>query len=71
MITRIRKRVHDLLDIGQGDDLLSRIIDFGLIGLITLNVLAIIVESIDSIASSYRPHFDMFELVSVAIFPDE
>ncbi len=71
MITRLRQRAHDLLEIGQSDEPLSRIVDFGLIGLISLNVLAIIVESIDSIALAYRPHFDMFELVSVAIFTVE
>ncbi|MBT3629083.1 MAG: ion transporter, partial [Rhodospirillaceae bacterium] len=76
MISKLRRQVHDLLEISQSDapesdKLLSRIIDFGLIGLISLNVLAIIVESIDSIALAYRPHFDMFELVSVAIFTAE
>ena len=76
VISKLRRQVHDLLEISQSDapesdKLLSRIIDFGLIGLISLNVLAIIVESIDSIALAYRPHFDMFELVSVAIFTAE
>ena len=71
MISKLRKRVHGLLEIGQSDTLLSRIIDFALVGLIVLNVLAIIVESIESVGVAYRPHFDMFELVSVAIFTVE
>jgi voltage-gated potassium channel len=71
VISKLRKRVHGLLEIGQSDTLLSRIIDFALVGLIVLNVLAIIVESIESVGVAYRPHFDMFELVSVAIFTVE
>ena len=76
MIAKLRNRVHDLLETSQNDipnrdKLLSRIIDFALIGLITLNVLAIIIESIESIGLTYRAHFNMFELVSVAIFTVE
>ena len=71
VITKLRNRVHDVLEVSENDDLFSLIIDFGLIGLITLNVLAIIVESIDAIAVAYEPHFQMFALVSVAIFTAE
>lgn len=71
MISKLRKRVHDVLEVSESEDLFSRIIDFGLIGLITLNVLAIIVESIDAVAETYQPLFKMFELVSVAIFTVE
>ena len=71
MISKLRNRVHDVLEVSENDDLFSRIIDFGLIGLITLNVLAIIVESIDAVAAMYQPLFEMFELVSVAIFTFE
>ncbi|MDA0230594.1 MAG: cyclic nucleotide-gated ion channel [Proteobacteria bacterium] len=71
VITKLRNRVHDALEVSENDDLFSRIIDFGLIGLITLNVLAIIIESIEAIAVAYQPHFKVFELVSVAIFSVE
>ncbi len=69
--TKLRGRVHDILEVSESGDLYSRIIDFSLIGLITLNVLAIIVESIDAVAANYQPLFDVFELVSVAIFTAE
>ncbi len=71
LISKLRKRAHNILEVAENDDPLSRAIDFGLIGLITLNVLAIIVESIDSVAAAYQPHFEMFELVSVALFTAE
>ena len=71
MISKLRNRMHDILEVSENEGLFSRIIDFGLIGLITLNVLAIIVESIDTIAVSYSSLFKIFELVSVAIFTVE
>ena len=42
---QIRKRMAELLEANQPDDLLGRIVDIFLIGLISLNVLAIIMES--------------------------
>ncbi len=71
LISKLRNRVHSVLEVPDSDDPFSRIIDFGLIGLITLNVLAIIVESIDTIGAAYQPHFEMFEVISVAIFTVE
>jgi voltage-gated potassium channel len=63
--------VHDVLEVSEDGDLFSRIVDFGLIGLITLNVLAIIVESIDAVSAEYLALFEAFELVSVALFTAE
>ena len=63
--------MHNILEVSENGDVYSRIIDYSLIGLITLNVLAIIVESIDAVAANYQPLFDIFELVSVAIFTAE
>tara|TARA_B100000686_G_C16756520_1_gene955873 strand:- start:424 stop:1575 length:1152 start_codon:yes stop_codon:yes gene_type:complete len=63
--------VHNILEVSENGDVYSRIIDYSLIGLITLNVLAIIVESIDAVAANYQPMFDIFELVSVMVFTAE
>ncbi len=50
---------------------LSRAVDGFLITLIILNVLAVILESVPSIETGYRPWFFWFELASVAIFTIE
>ncbi len=63
--------MHNILEVSENGDVYSRIIDYSLIGLITLNVLAIIVESIDAVAANYQPMFDIFELVSVMVFTAE
>ncbi len=64
-----RDRAADLLESGgQG---FGRAIDVFLIALISLNVVAIILESVAEIGSTYRGQFDSFELWSVAIFSIE
>lgn len=46
-------------------------VDILLVGLITLNVVAVIFESVESYGVQYRDAFRMFELVSVLIFSVE
>lgn len=68
MIKTFRKRTHDLLEIGYNEGSFSKAIDYGLIVLISLNVVAIILESIASLSEEFEQQFGMFELISVAIF---
>ncbi|MCU7844679.1 MAG: ion transporter [Candidatus Thiodiazotropha sp. (ex Monitilora ramsayi)] len=42
-----------------------------LVGLITLNVLAVILDSVEGIYRAYKPWFDTFEVFSVAVFTIE
>jgi voltage-gated potassium channel len=65
----LRDRAAVLLEAGgQG---LGRAIDLFLIGLISLNVVAIIIESVPEIGSVYRAEFQRFEIVSVVLFSIE
>lgn len=66
-----RKRLAKLLDVGVAGDLVSRIVDVFLIGLISLNVMAIVLESVPSLALQYAAQFHWFEIVSVALFTFE
>ncbi|MEY3041964.1 MAG: hypothetical protein RLZZ174_1046, partial [Pseudomonadota bacterium] len=52
---------------GEGD-WASRFCDRFLAGFIVLNLVAISLESVDSLAELYHPYFFAFELLSVAIF---
>lgn len=67
----IRKRTFEILDIGEKDDRLSRIVDILLIVLISLNVLSVILETLPSLQNNYQSLFDRFEIVSVIIFSIE
>ncbi|MGB3466689.1 MAG: ion transporter [Cyclobacteriaceae bacterium] len=53
------------------EDRLSRIFDIFIMTLIILNVAAVILETVDSIADEYHRFFVLFELFSVIIFTFE
>ncbi len=67
----IRKRTWEILEIADGDDHTSRVVDFTLFFLVGANVLAIILESVPSIHLAYKLFFHWFELISVAVFSIE
>ena len=67
----LRERVHQVLDIPQADDLVSQIVGYTLAVLIILNVLAVILESVQAIHDAVGELFFWFEVISVAIFTVE
>lgn len=64
-------RIYHLLQVAGQRDNRSRIVDFFLIALIFVNVLAVVLESIESLASEYSGLFLWFEIFSVAVFTGE
>ena len=67
-----RARVHQILSVSQDpQDRVSRVADGFLVGLIVLNVLAVMLESVPSIGGPYARPFFIFEGISVAIFLTE
>ena len=68
---QLRQRVHQVLDIAQADDPVSRIVGYTLVVLIILNVLAVILESVQAIHDAAGRLFLWFEVLSVAIFTVE
>ncbi|MDH3684811.1 MAG: ion transporter [Myxococcales bacterium] len=67
----LRRRCHELLEVGEDADAASRFIDFVLIGLIVVSVIASVIESIPGIRSRYATGFDILEMVCTAIFTVE
>ena len=67
----IRKRTAELLEQGHYDDRPSRVVNLLLIGLISLNVIAIYLESVGPVYESYRRQFWYFEVFSVVVFTVE
>ena len=68
---KIRKRTAQLLEQSLPSDTASRILNMFLMVLISLNVVAIILESVNAIHLQYRAEFYYFELFSVAVFTIE
>jgi voltage-gated potassium channel len=67
----LRKRMAELLEQGYHTDRPSQILNLFLILLISLNVIAIFLETVDSIYAQYERAFWYFEIFSVAIFTIE
>ncbi len=68
---QLRKRMAELLEANQPGDLLGRIVDIFLIGLISLNVVAIIMESESAFEAQYGEYLYTFEVFSVLVFTVE
>ncbi len=68
---RTRARVSAILRAPQEGDGLSRAFDVFILSLITLNVVALILESVTSIRQSYATWFHYIEVASVGIFTVE
>ena len=68
---RARQRTADVLYSANRDDALTRFIDLSLIVLISLNVLAVVLESVKSIKGAAPDFFFAFEVFSVAVFTVE
>jgi len=67
----VRKRVFEIVEIARPGDHLSRAFDIFIITLIALNVVALILESVQSIHAFSPRLFYIFECVSVVIFTIE
>lgn len=66
-----RRRVHEVLNLTIPGDRPRMIFDVLLVTLITLNVVAVIFESMHHVYAQYRELFTAFELFSVVIFSIE
>ena len=71
MTHTLQQRVFDDLGFAATDTLRARLIGSGLMLLIAVNVLAVILETVPSIAADYRAAFYAFELFSVVVFSIE
>ena len=67
----LRKRTAELLEQGHHIDRTSQTLNLLLILLISMNVVAIFLETVDSIYAEYLQVFWYFEVFSVAVFTIE
>ncbi|MCR6633248.1 MAG: hypothetical protein NVV74_26175 [Magnetospirillum sp.] len=64
----LRRTVYHMLG-GEGhEDPVVKAVDWFLIGLIVLNVVAVVLESIEHLSIAHGPVFHAFDLFSVAVF---
>ncbi len=67
----LQRRTYQILEVARPGDRSSRIADIALVALVASNVLAVILESVGSLAQAYGTFFSWFESFSVAIFTIE
>ncbi len=70
-LKKLRKRTAEVLAMARRGDRISFFVDLFLMVLISLNILAIIMESVVSFEMKYGEQLYLFELFSVAIFSIE
>jgi voltage-gated potassium channel len=68
MLKKIKARLYDILVETSDRKLPDRIIAIFLMALILLNVIAVILETVEELATSYAALFYYLELLSVAVF---
>ena len=68
MLNDLQQRAHVLLRPAQFGDVTSRSVDNALHLLVFSNLIAVTLDSVSAIHASYGYFFDIFELISVAIF---
>lgn len=66
-----KQRVYDILEPGLAGGLPSKAVDVFILGLIILNVIAVVVETVGPLSEEYGSVFRTFEIVSIAIFTIE
>lgn len=67
----MRQRVHDILEFGSEYDPVTQAVNIFLVTMILLNVAAFIAATVPEIGQRYGNAFQLFNLVSVAIFTIE
>lgn len=68
---KLKRRVYDILEPAAEGDVASRAFDFVLVGLIALNVLAVILATVAGVWLCYAPLFNALELFTVVVFSVE
>ena len=67
----LKRRVHEILAVAAKTDRASRVFDILILSLIGLNIIALVLETVAPIYRRCPLFFDVFEVVSVAVFSVE
>jgi len=70
-IAVIRRRVYEVIEVGRGEDKLSKAFDTFIVALIVLNIAIFTAETVPSVEHRYASLFYGIEVFSVAIFTIE
>lgn len=71
MTGTLRKRIYEVIESSDPEDWKGKWFDDFMIVLIVTNVVAVVLETVESLSVAYKTFFDVFELFSVAVFSIE
>lgn len=71
MTGTLRKRIYDVIESSDPEDWKGKWFDDFMIVLIVTNVVAVVLETVESLSVAYKTFFYVFELFSVAVFSIE
>ena len=66
MTGTLRKRIYDVIESPNPEDWKGKWFDDFMIVLIVTNVVAVVLETVESLSVAYKTFFDVFELFSAA-----
>jgi voltage-gated potassium channel len=67
----VKRRVFEVIEKAGVGDRVSRWFDLTIMGLIVLSVVAVVIESFESLATDYDTWFRLFEVITVLVFTIE
>jgi len=70
-MVRIKNRMHEVLEYVKPDDLAGKTFFIFITSLISLNVIAVMLETIETLSTNYSNLFWAFEVFSVTVFTIE
>ena len=71
MSQRLKNRLFEILEPASVNDLYSKLFDIFIMTLISLNIIAVVLETVESLSSRYASFFWIFEVFSVSVFTIE
>jgi len=71
MLKKYKIRINQIINVAKPGDTASKVFDIFIMTLIALNVIAVILETVESLAQQFTSFFWTFEVVSVIIFTVE
>ncbi|MEW6144477.1 MAG: ion transporter [Thermodesulfobacteriota bacterium] len=71
MYEKLKYRIHDVMEPDDTSPLAEQVFVLFIMGLIVLNVLAVIFETMDSVSARWGGFFRVFNIISVVIFTVE
>lgn len=67
----LRRKIYETIEVGSGDNRVSRLFDVSILTLILLNVAAFVMETVPQYGAAYAAEFEAFNKFSVAVFTIE